>query len=314
MCNNWNSGGCDQIWRPWADNANVSWGPGGERSKQIQKRAKRKVTMARKRSESNEVVNGAHVDFPPERIMRLLHGIKSAISLAEARTVSFEDLEQLSGRPAGTIGSWFEGSRMNQLEFLLALLERVPTGLRHELLDATCRVQPTLQHPKLAHDPIAVSRLETLLKQRAGFTLIHGGPEHARAFLLNALGNSARQIHSGQQSVFGVGFEPLTAWAPVPGTLRLSPHIEIRQQFQRAWSKIQKANDGSLILLGHVWNRVPYVHPEIVQLARRCHVLVADELLKPEDLVRRVPGKGHILTVIPAREQPEWIRVTFQTR
>ena len=269
--------------------------------------------MARKRTASNETSNSEHPQFPPERIIRLLQGIKSALSLAEARAVSFEDLEQLSGRPVGTIGSWFEGTRMIQLEFLLSLLERVPLGLRRELLDAACRVQPTLHHPRLAHDPIVVNRLETLLKQRAGFTIISGAPEHARAFLLNALGNSAREITSRQQSVFGVEFQPVLAWAPIPGTIHVSPHGELRQQLQRAWAKIQQAKDASVILLGHVWNRIPHMHPQILELARRCHVLVADEILKPEDLVRRIAGPVHMITVMPAREQPEWIRVTIRS-
>jgi hypothetical protein len=271
-----------------------------------------KNVMARKQTAANGTVDNNHSHFPQKRIVRLLVGIKSTISLAEGRAVSFEDLEQLSGRPAGTIGSWFEGARMNQLEFLFALLERVPARLRYELLDATCRLQPTLQHPRLAHDPIALSRLETLLKQRAGFTIIHGGPEHARAFLLNALGNSVREVNCGQQPVVGVEFQPVSVWAPVPGIIHLSSHAEIGQHLQRVWSKIKQANDGSLILLGSIWNRISHLHAEIVHQAARCHVLVADDFLKPEDLVRRIPGPVHILTVAPAREQPEWIRVTIQ--
>jgi hypothetical protein len=268
--------------------------------------------MARKRTESNGTADDNHLHFPPERVVRLLVGIKSAIGFAEARAVSFEDLEQLSGRPAGTIGGWFEGARMNQLEFLLALLERVPSRLRHDLFDAVCRIHPTLQHPKLAHDPIAVSRLGALLKQRTGFTGIHGTPEHARAFCLDALGNSTREVNFGQQAVVGVIIDRVTAWAPVPGVLHLSPHADIRQQLQRSWSKIKQANDGSLVLLGGVWNRIPNVHTEIGGLATRCHVIVADELLKHEDLARRVPGPVRMLTVTPTREQPEWIRVTIQ--
>jgi hypothetical protein len=100
--------------------------------------------MAGKQTESNEAAGYNNLLFPPERIVRLLVGIKSAIGLAEARAVSFEGLEQLSGRPAGTIGSWFEGARMNQLEFLFNLLERVPSRLRHDLLDAACRTQPKM--------------------------------------------------------------------------------------------------------------------------------------------------------------------------
>lgn len=266
--------------------------------------------MARKRTESNGTSEQIH--FPPERIVRLLVGIKSSISMAEARTVSAEDLEKLTGRPAGTIGSWLEGARMHQLEFLFALLERVPLGLRHELLDAACRAHPTLQNPKLAHDPVAVSRLEALLKQRTGVTVVHGAPEHARAFLLDALGNSTRWANFGQQPVVGVEIQTVAAWGPVPGVFYLSSHADTRQQFQRAWSKIQQAENGSLILLGGLWGRSPNVHSEIGALAARCHIIVADEIPKPEDLVRRVPGPVHILTVAPAREQPEWIRVTIQ--
>jgi hypothetical protein len=222
--------------------------------------------MARKQIESNGTSEQIH--FPPERIVRLLVGIKSTISMAEARTVSAEDLQNLTGRPAGTIGSWLEGGRMHQLEFLIALLERLPASLRHDLLDAACRALPTLQHPKLAHDPVAVSRLEALLKQRTGFTVIQGAPEHARAFLLDALGNSARWANFGQQPVVGVNIQSVSAWAPVPGVFYLSPHADTRQQFQRAWSKLKQAKDGSLILLGGVWSRFPSVHSEVGVLLR----------------------------------------------
>ena len=201
---------------------------------------------------------------------------------------------------------------MHQLEFLLALLERMPARFRHEVLDAACRDQPIFQHPKLAHDPVAVSRLETLLKQRVRFTIIHGGPMPARAFLLDAFGNSTREVNLGQQFVFGVNLQPVSTWAPVPGVLQISASTNLQQEFHRRWSKIKQVADGSLILMGHVWHRVSHLHPEIVQLAARCHVVVADEFPDPEDLVRRVPGPVHRLLVAPAREEPEWIRVTIQ--
>lgn len=268
-----------------------------------------KFTMARKRSESNGTNGINHIQYPPERIIRLLVGIRSTISLAEGRAVSYEDLEKLSGRAAGTISSWFEGARMNQVEFLFALLERVPQRLRYELLETTCRTQPTLQHPRLAHDPIVVSQLEAMLKRSAGFSLINGGPDHARAFLLHALGNSTREVNAGRQFTIGAELHDVLTWAPVPGVSALLPHGEVRQQFQRLWSKIKQASDGSLVLLGGVWNRVSHLHSEMVQLAGRCHVVVADEFPKPDELTRRIPRPVCTLTVTPAREQPEWIRV-----
>lgn len=269
--------------------------------------------MARKRNESRSLQDDKS-SFPPERVIRLLHGLRAAISLAEARSVSFEDLEWLSGRPVGTIASWFDGSRMSQLEFLFSLLERLPERLRSQLLNSTCRIQPTLHHSALAHDPIAVSQLEALLRQRVGITIIRGAPEHARAFALAALGNSTRQINNGQQLVLGVEFQAVPAWTPVPGIVRMSPNAKIVPEFQRAWSRVQTASNGSLILLGGIWNRVPDLHSEIVHLAGRCHVIIADDMPKADGLARTSDLPVHVITVSAVHERPEWIRVTLQTR
>jgi hypothetical protein len=78
---------------------------------------------------------------------------------------------------------------------------------------------------------------------------------------------------------------------------------------------------------GALWNTVNWV--TVIQLAtlsvgslhcapgervwpRVCHISVADESLKPEDLARRVPGPVHVLAVANAREQPKWIRVSLK--
>lgn len=267
--------------------------------------------MARKRSET-EAAGQANQSFPAERIIKLLYALKSAISMAETRALSLDDLEQLTGRPAGTIGSWFDGVRMHQVEFLFSLLERLPRKLREELVETTCRIQPNLRHPALAHDPLAVSQLDVLLRQRIGFTAIRGSPEHARAFVLNALGNSAREVSRGQQPVTGVELQCVSSWAPVPGVIRLTSNGEIRRQIQVAWAAAKEVQDGGLVLLGGIWGQVAYLHPEIVHLAARCHVIIADPFPRAEELPRRLPEPAHILTVAPAREQPEWFRVTVQ--
>jgi len=265
--------------------------------------------MALKQTESNEDRDTTNPNHPRQRIVRLLVGLKNALGLAEGRTIGFGDIESLTGRPGGTFASWCDGTRVQQLEFLVAILERLPVRLWQPLLESACRTHPTLQHPKLAHDSVVISHLEELLQQKNGFTVIQGGPEHMRAFLLAALGNSFRQISAGQRPVAGFDLHGAHAWVRVPGITYLSPHTEI----QRASAQLIQPPAGALVLLGRVWNNAPHLHAAITRLANDRHVVVADATtFKLEDLARRSRNPVHLLTVAPAREQPEWIRVTIQ--
>ncbi len=154
-----------------------------------------------------------------------------------------------------------------------------------------------------------VSHLEELLQQKNGFTVIQGGPEHMRAFLLAALGNSFRQISAGQRPVTGFDLHGAHAWVPVPGITYLSPQTEI----QRAPAQLIHPPADALILLGRVWNNATHLHAAITKLANDRHVVVADGLnFKLDELMRRFRKPAHLLTVAPAREQPEWIRVNIQ--
>ena len=54
------------------------------RTARIAKRAKQKKPMARKRNESNVTPGNNQLQYPPERVVRLLVGIRSAIGMAES--------------------------------------------------------------------------------------------------------------------------------------------------------------------------------------------------------------------------------------
>ena len=136
-----------------------------------------------------------------------------------------------------------------------------------------------------------------------------------RTFLLNALGNSVSTLELKKPAVAGVDTHHPDQFVPVIGLIYLGNLLrgaEIERQFKRLWPTV-RATRARLVLLNDIWRRVPALQPEIMDLARTSHVVVADAfVLKPGDLTGRAPAPTHLVTVSPTREQPAWIRVEIQ--
>jgi hypothetical protein len=115
--------------------------------------------------------------------------------------------------------------------------------------------------------------------------------------------------------VAGVDTHRPDQFVPVLGLIYLDNLLrgsEIERQFNRLWPTL-RSKRAPLILLNDIWRRVPALQQEIMDLAHTSHVVVANALvLKPGDLKSRVPTPAHLVTVSPAREQPEWIRIEIQ--
>jgi hypothetical protein len=253
--------------------------------------------------------------FPAARITKLLLDLKASLGQAEGQPLSYDEWAQIAGRPANTIASWCAGGTAHQLEVLLASLKRLTAEERHRLIDRACRDYPTLRHPKLAHDFVACSHLATLLRQPSGLTLIQGAPEHMRTFLVNALGNSASSPDLKKAAVAGVDMHQPDLFVPVIGLTYLGNLLragDIEREFKRVWPAVCAAK-AWLILLNGVWPQVPALQSEILDSARKSHVVIADALtLNPAGLKSRVSTPVHMVTVSPSRERPDWLRVEIQ--
>jgi hypothetical protein len=268
--------------------------------------------MAEKQNRKSETQPVHEVRFPQERIKSLLFEVKTGGSLLEGKQQSVYDLQEVTGRAAGTIGSWLEGAPMLQVEFLLSLLERLPEPVRHQLLDNACRVHPTLLHANLAHDPIAVDRLESILRQANGLTIIQGGQDYMRSFVLAALGNSATRVHHGKIAVYGLETHA-TPWTPTIG-LTNTDYCKDGNLLKRKISALKSAPENSLILLGDDWWQLSGLGAEVCQLATRCNVVATDApVFRQNKSPRLHPGPIQRLTISRVREQPEWLQIDFQS-
>ena len=257
-----------------------------------------------------------HAPFPAGRVRRLLLALKVSLGRGKGSPLTFEDWGQLVSRPGNTLSSWCTDGQAYQVQALLASLERLPEPERHQLIEDACRPYPTLHHRRFAHDFVAVSNLASLLSQSCGFTAIQGGQDHLRTFLLTALGHSFHEFGAGGAAVSGLDVHRPDTFVPVVGVRYLHNPLastETMRQILQAWPTIRNAGSG-LILLNGVWSRTPELQPQVVDLARRAHVIVADQtIFPPKQPFTTLPSPVHLVTVSPARECPEWLRVEVQT-
>jgi hypothetical protein len=255
------------------------------------------------------------ISFPSGRIKKLLMALKVSLGRRAGNPLSFEDWGRIVGRPGNTLSSWCADGQAYQVQALLASLERLPDLERHQLIDEACRPHPTLCHRRLAHDFVAVSNLATLLRQPTGLTAIQGGHDHLRTFLLTAMGHSFQEFGLNGALVTGLDVHRPDTFVPVAGLTYLHNPFrptETARQILQAWPTIRGVKAG-LVLLNGILGQAPDLQPQVFDLARRAHVVVADQVIfPPKQSSHAVPSPAHLVTISPARECPEWLRVEVQ--
>ena len=149
---------------------------------------------------------------------QLFRRLRAALTMEFGAAPTFRQLETIFRQPRTSIQSWFQFDHPH-IQFFLGLLEQLPQPKRLELLAEFCRDLPLLSHPRLAHDPIAITKLETLLKQKSGFTLISGGTDYQRTFVLTALGQAFIRSTGWPSQVTGVDLHEPLKFVPVSGVV-----------------------------------------------------------------------------------------------
>jgi hypothetical protein len=194
----------------------------------------------------------------------------------------------------------------------LRCLERLSPAQRHSYVDAHCRVFPSLGHPFLAQAPTHTSKLGKLLHQERGITLLTGGTESTRAFLVTALGHSYRRAGGRLQAAAGIDLHPSAGLVPVESLIYLDGTADlhlIRRLALKVWPRILTSSAGLLIFHG-LWSSVPELRADIARCTRYKHVLLA-EGGKPDltDFENRVSTPVYVLTLSAASRFPGAIRV-----
>ena len=149
----------------------------------------------------------------------LLRSLRALIEGGWGRTLTFEDLSRLTNQPKSTLCNWFNGEGEPSSETLLRLLELVPDAKRYTGLGKPpfCRTCPQIDHPSLAHDPVATSYLRAIISEIKGVTFVQGERDALVTFVATALGRHVSVDSRSPRQVVGIDVHAPDWFVPVPG-------------------------------------------------------------------------------------------------
>ena len=230
----------------------------------------------------------------------MMRAIKAELEAFQGRTLSFEQLASYTGEAASTAFDKLHRTRQPQVESLIRLLERLPQESRRRLVERVCRCYPTFCHPRIAHDPVQVSDLKSLLGQRTGFTMLQGASAGDRTFVFTAIGHENDRLGPERRIVCGVDVSRAD-WFVEVADLTYTGNILAKDQLvkaiRQAWTELPEVADG-LMLLNGVWGNMPGLREEILKRALNCHVVVADEPRSERgQFGNRVPRPLHMIEI-----------------
>jgi hypothetical protein len=252
----------------------------------------------------------------PWTARQLFRALRAQLAEAEGTdSISFDRLAEIAGKSKSSTHYWFEVSTQLQVPAFLCWLERLAPAQRHAYVDAHCRDFPSLEHPCLAHSPAKNSKLEDLLRQKRGLTIVCGGTESARAFLVTALGHAYRRVRGKRQAAAGIDLHPPASLVPVESLIYLDGTAtlnHIKELTLKKWPGILTSSAGLMIFHG-LWSSVPEVREDIARCTRHKHVVLAErEAPELSDLENQVSPPPHLLTLSWTKRVPEAIRIDYR--
>jgi hypothetical protein len=204
-------------------------------------------------------------------------------------SVTFHRLMKMVGLPLGTCYGWFATDDLPPVQALLCLMERMPEEDWRNALRPFLRDFPSLQHPRLKHNPETVRMLEKLLSVRVGLTLIRGGTHEDRTFVLTALGHSFSRLDRLHRLPAGMDVHSPKTFVPIESVTYFKetvPSSRLNHLLQETWRKIQRSH-APLLLFNGVLSTGGLFSSQISRLARQRHIVVTDPTMTKYNLARR---------------------------
>jgi hypothetical protein len=242
----------------------------------------------------------------------LFEDLRSRLGLELGEEINFKRLGQLTGRTKSTAHHWFAVSSQPQILALMALLERLSVTQRQEFIETHCRLIPSLEHPILAHAPAKTGEMLELLRQKNGLTVICGGTESNRMFLVTALGHAYRHGGGQLRSAAGIDLHSPIKIVPVESLNYINPALnpkQVRELASSIWPKIVTGSS-RLVILNGIWGAVPELREAIIRCSARNHVLLAEAGLPDIAYLKSsVASPFHVVTVFAAKRISGAIRI-----
>ena len=229
------------------------------------------------------------------------------------RLYTLNRLANMLSIPMSTAHDWFRVAPCPQVQALMCLLERLPQKEWQRILRRFLREYPTLQHPRIAHDPAGIEALKAVLMQQAGLTIIQGGTGDERSFLFTALGHEFPAIDRRHRLPIGLDLNEPRKLVPVVGITYLRRSLTVarkREIICEEWMEIVKC-DAPLLLLSGVLDTLPELQSEILSIAGRMHVILVDAQA-PAIRPKAGPATVRVINLTKAEKRPSLLSVSVE--
>lgn len=220
------------------------------------------------------------IPFPgyPFDARTVLGHLRSRLAREFGRHLTYQELGRLTGKSKSTAHYWFNLYRHPQLLGFMALLENLNQEQRACFIESHCRELPTIDHSDL---PWPSDKLEALLGKKSGLSILTGGNARESSCALAALGHS--YIRRSATNDLPTGFDPRppTDLVQVQGLYYLKKEQDkkcLRELVLSLWPKILTSTR-PLLLFNGLWGLVPDVRKDLLCLAERKHVVLAEQSL-----------------------------------
>lgn len=204
--------------------------------------------------------------------------LRTRLSAQLGEQMSFERLSQIIGKSKSTTHHWFNVFPQPHLLAFMGLLEQLSASERHSYIDSHCRIFPSFDHPWLAHSPANIDLLLDVTNQRKGLTIMTGGTELSRTFLIHAIGHSHRRTHRQSPGTVGLDLHKPEHFVPVLSFVYVDGNASRKHVLQiilKVWPRILTSSATHICLNG-LWSLLPAIRHDIVRCAIKRHVVLAE--------------------------------------
>jgi hypothetical protein len=229
--------------------------------------------------------------------------------------ISFDRLAKMLGKSKSTTYQWFELSPDPHVLGFLTLLERLTPSQRQFFIEAHCRVNPSLEDRSVTIEFGTTGNLQELLHQKAGLTIVKGGEQTSRTFVLTALGHAATRNDGKKYRSSGIDLHRPTRFVPVESWIYIAEDISpdlARERVRNILPRILTSASPRLFF-NDVWSVVPGVRDDLIRSAQSKHVFIADKAAPDMAYLKRVVSTPiRVLTLSAPISKPERILITCQ--
>lgn len=238
--------------------------------------------------------------------------LRTKLSEEHKDPMYFDRLGLLIGRSKSTAYHWFDRYNHPHVIALFCCLERLCPTQRQAFVETHCRTFPTLEDPRLVHAPTKAGKLWDLLRKDRGLTIITGGDDSSRTFVVTAMGHSYSRQRSGSCRIAGLDlhrpdrFVPIETCTYIDGTAGFD---RIRCLILKLWPRVI-TKSATLLLFNGVWP-LAELRQDILRRTARAHVVLASSEMPDIALLRcNVFSPLHVVSLAESKSVRGGIRVS----